>query len=127
MVGETELPVVVQAVAVQASDVEETTLVEDPKKCIICIDKPRAMRLLPCGHCSTCDACTSQLCNGQPVCPVCRAPFNRLARIPTPDDTAEPLPVRVNTYEAAGDGTFSMSIGQYLASTAPGSAPGSAP
>lgn len=46
-----------------------------PEGCVVCLERAPSARL-PCGHRSTCDACTSLLCHTDPArCPLCRAPF----------------------------------------------------
>lgn len=47
-------------------------LSEDSFTCIVCLNQPREVILLPCGHISMCYDCAYQ-CNDRP-CPVCREP-----------------------------------------------------
>ena len=37
--------------------------------CCVCMDAPRAVVLIPCGHLAVCQRCSSRL----PQCPICRA------------------------------------------------------
>ena len=118
----TELPETPAGPApIEPSDVQASLAEDSAKLCIICNDKPRSVRLMPCGHCSTCADCTTQLIrsrreSGMAIlpCPVCRVRFTRLARIPAPDNMAEPQIARIKTYEPANDSTTSMSVGEYM-------------
>lgn len=57
------------------------------KSCVVCLDAPRSVVLLPCKHLAMCDGCSDQLVvhareqfvlgvssSLQVLCPVCRAP-----------------------------------------------------
>jgi len=45
---------------------------ESGKQCIICIDAPKAVALVPCGHKCVCEACAERIKVGD-LCPVCRS------------------------------------------------------
>ncbi len=42
--------------------------------CNICMNKPKAMRLVPCGHMATCAECTEEIMDDNGACPLCRTP-----------------------------------------------------
>ena len=42
-------------------------------KCVVCIERPRTVLLLPCKHLCLCKVCLGQLPDAN--CPVCRQPF----------------------------------------------------
>ena len=81
--------------------------------CIVCFTVPRAVRLLPCGHCTTCEACTVHIIgSSKRRCPNCRASFGRVDWRPL-----EPLvPVRMPTFEVPeGEG---LSLREFLLTAA---------
>ena len=49
------------------------------KLCVVCMDAANSHALLPCGHKCICADCSTRLRDG--LCPVCRAPFERVAPI----------------------------------------------
>lgn len=46
----------------------ENASADTDANCVICMDKPRAIAFIPCGHVSTCESCSSALSQ----CPLCR-------------------------------------------------------
>jgi len=40
-------------------------------ECVVCLDAPKAVVLVPCGHKCLCEACAERILVGEP-CPVCR-------------------------------------------------------
>ena len=76
-----EAPTAAEAAATPESD------------CQICAEAPRAVRLVPCGHCSTCAKCTIRLITGATAtarkCPICRVSFTRVAW-----QSTAPVPLR---------------------------------
>ena len=84
-----------------AADAAETSAPESG--CQICAEAPRSVRLVPCGHCSTCAKCTIRLITRASArkCPLCRVQFERVAW-----QSTAPVPLRREpTFEAAADGT----------------------
>jgi len=57
---------------VEEAPVEHVTIYEDEDEldCIICMDGPKAIVFIPCGHYSVCKVCSSKLEN---KCPICRS------------------------------------------------------
>jgi len=45
--------------------------------CIVCFSRPQEMAVVPCGHLSMCNTCSSEL----KECPLCRGPIEKLLRI----------------------------------------------
>lgn len=45
--------------------------------CQVCMDRPRTMRLAPCGHMATCRDCTERIMSQNGKCPLCRRPVIR--------------------------------------------------
>jgi len=67
---------------------EETSFAQPPPEenseralCVVCLDKRRSTRILPCSHCILCTDCADELFkaapDGRPVCPTCRQPADR--------------------------------------------------
>ena len=98
-----EAPAAAEAAATPESD------------CQICAEAPRAVRLVPCGHCSTCAKCTIRLITRASArkCPLCRVPFERVAW-----QSTAPVPLRREpTFEAAEDDA-GMSLREFLLAAA---------
>ena len=98
-----EAPAAAEAAATPESD------------CQICAEAPRAVRLVPCGHCSTCEKCTIRLITRASArkCPLCRVQFERVAW-----QSTAPVPLRREpTFEAAADGT-GISLREFLLAAA---------
>jgi hypothetical protein len=83
-----------QTVAIEAAAVEEeastvddavntdSIVVEDAaESCAICFDRPRAVRMLPCGHSAMCELCTIR--SGWGPCPIGRCEIERLCVVHT--------------------------------------------
>ncbi len=45
--------------------------------CQVCMDRPRTMKLAPCGHMATCRDCTERIMSQNGKCPLCRRPVIR--------------------------------------------------
>ncbi|KAF6264578.1 hypothetical protein COO60DRAFT_1266813 [Scenedesmus sp. NREL 46B-D3] len=46
--------------------------------CVVCMDAPRSVLLLPCKHLALCEACSVQLQGSAAnCCPVCRVPVSQ--------------------------------------------------
>lgn len=68
-----QLPVAVKpkkAEAVVKSD--DNAAADDLTVCVVCMDNPRTMTFVPCGHYCVCAACAKTL-EAKKVCPMCRA------------------------------------------------------
>ena len=76
-----------------AADAAETR----SSNCQICAEAPRAVRLVPCGHCSTCDMHHPLITRATArKCPLCRVQFERVAW-----QSTAPVPLRREpTFEA---------------------------
>jgi len=49
---------------------------DDDEDCVICMDRPHSLIIVPCGHYCLCAVCVSILRQGsEPRCPICRAPI----------------------------------------------------
>ena len=48
-----------------------TSITADGRECVVCLDQPRAARLIPCGHKVLCRECVV----GLQECPLCRKPL----------------------------------------------------
>eukprot|EP00854_Cymbomonas_tetramitiformis_P019204 gene19204-22957_t len=84
--------------------------------CIICLDSARAVRLLPCNHCTTCATCTARLIgsSAERQCPCCRTQFQRV-ELHALDSEDQSSLERALTYESAtGDG---LSLKEFLLTT----------
>jgi len=57
----------------------ESSSSNDANLCVICLDKPKSIVLVPCGHVCICSSCSrlSNLTN----CPICRDPVNTMLRV----------------------------------------------
>mmetsp|Transcript_45322 Transcript_45322/g.75599 ORF Transcript_45322/g.75599 Transcript_45322/m.75599 type:complete len:351 (-) Transcript_45322:24-1076(-) len=78
-----------------AMPAETECAVGDGKSCCVCLDAPREVALLPCGHVALCFACASTLANKRPSknkqseakhggyhgCPICRKRIDSVARV----------------------------------------------
>ena len=55
---------------------EEEEADDELKPCIICLDHPRTLRFVPCGHANCCDTCVLRLIETSPdhklACPMCK-------------------------------------------------------
>ena len=84
--------------------------------CQICATAPSSVRLVPCGHCSTCEKCTIRLISGVRTarkCPLCRVQFERVAW-----QSTAPVPLRREpTFEAA-DENAGISLREFLLAAA---------
>jgi len=57
-----------------AADIRNATSDVDLRLCVVCLNNPREVILLPCGHVVVCVDCMERL-NG--TCPLCRMSFSR--------------------------------------------------
>ena len=80
---------------------------DEQHACGICIDRPRAVRSLPCGHGGLCELCTINLVlqaePSGPNCVYCRCTVSRLVVVPVTMATAgagQVLPRRMPTNQA---------------------------
>ena len=80
---------------------------DEQHACGICIDRPRAVRSLPCGHGGLCELCTIELILQAvprgPNCAYCRCTVSRLIVVPVTTATAvagQVLPRRMPTNQA---------------------------
>ncbi|KAG1653270.1 hypothetical protein FOA52_002730 [Chlamydomonas sp. UWO 241] len=65
-------PVVGGRLSEVLAEMQEVQLQQD--ECIVCIDRPRSVTLLPCGHrvlCAACCADVRDVPKGNGLCPVC--------------------------------------------------------
>ena len=81
---------------------------DEQHACGICIDRPRAVRNLPCGHGGLCELCTINLVlqaePSGPNCVYCRCTVSRLVVVPVTMASAgagQVLPRRMPTNQAA--------------------------
>lgn len=55
------------------------------QECAICMDAPRTMAFVPCGHLYTCGPCASAIsggaAHGAPTCPICKAEIKSTLRV----------------------------------------------
>jgi uncharacterized coiled-coil protein SlyX len=50
--------------------------------CVVCLDEPKAVAMVPCMHMCACEACAQSLLHvSPPRCPVCRAPIEHTTRV----------------------------------------------
>ena len=76
----------------------DSIVVEDAaESCIICFDRPRAVRMLPCGHAAMCELCTIRSQWGP--CPIGRCKIERICVVPSAPLGA-PIVRRMNTHGA---------------------------
>ena len=61
----------------QAQDELEEAV--DELNCIICMDKRKAILLLPCTHLNMCETCAQAL--PEQICPTCRAPISKQQKV----------------------------------------------
>ena len=64
-------------------DTVATTSSDDEKLCVVCLDQPREVFFIPCGHICTCEACGNLLRNSgtaDGLCPLCRLPIEGAGR-----------------------------------------------
>lgn len=50
--------------------------VNDDQRCVVCVQNPKEVIILPCGHVCLCEDCSLQITNN---CPVCRAKIDSKA------------------------------------------------
>lgn len=48
--------------------------------CNVCTERPKAMRLSPCGHMATCPECTDEIMEQNGLCPLCRTAVTKADR-----------------------------------------------
>lgn len=53
----------------------------EDKACVICLDQPRMVACVPCGHLAFCVKCAASAKRGEKTCPVCRRSNVKLCRI----------------------------------------------
>ena len=96
---------------------------DEQHACGICIDRPRAVRSLPCGHGGLCELCTIELVLQAvprgPNCVYCRCTVSRLMVVPVTTATAgegQVLPRRMPTNQAVPEpqGRVFESIEEFL-------------
>ena len=73
-------------------ELKRGTMRDEEHACGICIDRPRAVRNLPCGHGGLCELCTIELVLQAvprgPNCVYCRCTVSRLMVVPVTTATA---------------------------------------
>jgi DNA-binding protein H-NS len=51
-------------------------------ECVVCMDAPKVVAMVPCMHMCACEACAQSLLHAWPPrCPVCRAPIEHTTRV----------------------------------------------
>ena len=51
-------------------------------ECVVCMDAPKVVAMVPCMHMCACEACAQSLLHvSPPRCPVCRAPIEHTTRV----------------------------------------------
>ena len=55
--------------------------IDEQSKCGICVDAPLNMALVPCGHRSFCNECTSQFASFHKLCPKCCQPYTDMIQL----------------------------------------------
>ncbi len=58
---------------------EDVPRLPDVNSCVVCLGQPREVILLDCGHVCVCANCANEIMRHQGLCPVCRAPIDRVA------------------------------------------------
>lgn len=51
--------------------------------CRVCMEKPKNLALIPCGHKCVCQDCADKLKRIGPNCPICRVPFTDAIQLPS--------------------------------------------
>jgi hypothetical protein len=97
---------------------------EDDSECAICMSRPRAIRLRPCGHSCACVGCSIKLVDERTrrvKCPICKA---KAGQCEWPGKPAEergaqpPKLARLPTFEKALPGASALSIGAFVKAVA---------
>ena len=78
-----------------------TTNMSDDDECVVCYDRPRAVRTQPCGHAFYCELCTIRAVQVNGLkCGVCRCAVLQLVVVPV-NPAGDPLLLRsMQTYQA---------------------------
>ena len=64
------------------SEAEYQTRREQESQCVVCMNNPREVAFIPCGHIVYCQACGQHIHGTQPNrCPTCRVPIQNLLRV----------------------------------------------
>ena len=74
---------VIPVIRIPDDEEEEASEEEEDQKrlvCCVCLKHERTHAALPCGHMSSCFACTKRIKKGKP-CPICRTPVTVWHRI----------------------------------------------
>lgn len=58
----------------------EVVCPKDNDECVVCMDNPKSMVIVPCGHKCLCANCVAQV-QQQRVCPVCRGTIEKIVRV----------------------------------------------
>lgn len=54
----------------------------DAQLCVICLDAPKSVFFIPCGHCATCLPCGQRIRrNAAGTCPICRTKIEKIRRL----------------------------------------------
>ena len=56
---------------------DQSSSLDDSKTCVVCMDAPLQMVLVPCGHMCVCEECSSQILQ----CPLCRTPTENALKV----------------------------------------------
>lgn len=54
---------------------------EEPEECVVCLDRPQGVSILPCGHTVMCHDCANQWWQRGADCPYCRMPIIMLVPV----------------------------------------------
>ncbi len=68
--------------ACRSSQLHNQALSEEVSECVVCLDAPSCMAIVPCGHKCLCAADAEAItAAGAASCPVCRGPIERMLQI----------------------------------------------
>lgn len=63
-------------------DLFNGTACNSQQLCVICLDAPKTVFFMPCGHFATCLACANRIRNGETgSCPICRVKIKKISRV----------------------------------------------
>lgn len=66
---------------IAAAERYRAELEEDEHLCVVCMDNPREILFVPCGHLVACIACCEQVLKKSNLCPICRDPVQQTVRV----------------------------------------------
>lgn len=69
-----------------------------PRECLVCMNKPRAVRFIPCGHLCCCADCAATVTAGE-GCPVCRIRIRSSVPANAAEESCRPPPPVAQQYQ----------------------------